>query len=168
MFVGTGAGTGALVVCPSVGEIVRDDDVPAVAAVEAPVVVPVGGVAVEGKRPQSEGEGAGAACSISIGSSAESTGAAAVDALGAAMAEDADGGGTAETTGAADAAGATGEATSPSCTRMTNTPTAPTNKTRSAVIPATTPLDTRRRELFTGPEIGAAALMLALTADVGA
>jgi hypothetical protein len=50
---------------------------------------------------------------------------------------------------------------------MTNTPTAPTNNTMIAVSAATAPLDIFR-ELFTGTEIGEAALMLALTADVGA
>lgn len=163
MFVGTGAGGGVLVVCPSEGEIVRDDEVP-VAAVDDPAVVPAGGLAVEGKRPHSEGLGAGAACSISNGSSAESA-AAAAEALGAAVAEGM--GGAAEATGAGEAAGEGVGVTSPSCARMTNTPAAPTISTMSAVIAATAPLDTRR-PLFTGTEIGAAPLMLALTADVGA
>lgn len=51
--------------------------------------------------------------------------------------------------------------------RMKNTPTAPINKTTSAVIAATAPVDILRLAL-TGTEIGAAPLMLALTADVGA
>ncbi|HRI69380.1 MAG TPA: hypothetical protein PK156_34350 [Polyangium sp.] len=166
MFVGTGAGGGVLVVVPNEGEIVRDDDVP---AAEVPAVVPAGGVAVEGKRPQSDevGVGVGAACSISRGSSADSAGAALVEALGAAAAEAGGGSGAAETVGSADAAGVGFVATSPSCARMTNTPTAPIKSTASAVIAATAPLDIRR-PLFTGTEIGAAALMLALTADVGA
>lgn len=50
---------------------------------------------------------------------------------------------------------------------MTNTPTAPNASTIKAVIAATAPLDILR-PLFTGTEIGEAALMLALTADVGA
>jgi len=50
---------------------------------------------------------------------------------------------------------------------MTNTATDPRSSTTIAAIAATAPLDILR-ELFTGTEIGAAALMLALTADVGA
>lgn len=50
---------------------------------------------------------------------------------------------------------------------MTNTPTDPSSNTQTAVIAATTPLDILRGA-FTGTEIGAAALMLALTADTGA
>lgn len=68
---------------------------------------------------------------------------------------------------AGDDAGVGFGATSPSCARMTNTATAPISTTTSAVIAATAPLDILRA-LLTGTEIGAAALMLALTADVEA
>lgn len=49
---------------------------------------------------------------------------------------------------------------------MAKTAIDPTAKTMTAVIAATAPLDILR-DVFTGTEIGAAALMLALTADVG-
>jgi hypothetical protein len=112
MFVGTGAGGGVLEVCPSDGEIVRGAvDVPVAAPVDAVVDVPAGVGAVEGKRPQSDGEGAGAGSSISIVSSGAFADAA-VDALGAA-AVDATALGTADATGARDTAGETGGETRP-------------------------------------------------------
>ncbi len=56
MFVGTGAGGGVFVVCPSEGEMVREvDDVPAGVPVDAPVLV---GVWL-GNFPQSDAVGAG-------------------------------------------------------------------------------------------------------------
>ncbi len=50
---------------------------------------------------------------------------------------------------------------------MAKTAIAPSKSTITAVIAATAPVDILR-ELFTGTEIGAAALMLALTAEFGA
>lgn len=56
MFVGTGAGGGVFVVCPSEGEMVRGaDEAPAGVPVEAPVAV---GVWL-GNLPQSDAVGAG-------------------------------------------------------------------------------------------------------------
>lgn len=165
MFVGTGAVV--LVVCPSDVEMVRGaEDVPAGVPVEAPVLV---GACV-GSFPHKDavGVGVGAACSISSGSSVESAEATA-DGAGAGADDAAGGGACGAADAVVDAAGVGCGATSPSCVRMTNTATAPMATTTSAVSAATVPLDIFRA-LLTGTEIGAAALMLALTltADVGA
>lgn len=168
MFVGTGAG--AL--------LVGEGEVPgAFAAVDAPVEPPAGapvpcGEAVDGKRPQSEGDGAGAAVSTSIPSSSSAASTAA-DALGVGVADATAGttelgsGGGADAAATCDLAGALLAETNPSRSRKTNTPTAPRASTTSAVRPATAPPDIFR-DWLTGTEIGAAALMLALTADTEA
>jgi len=113
MFVGTGAGGGALavLVCPRDGEIVRVVDVPGGTFAH----VPAGGAAVEGRRPQSElvGVGVGAGCSISIASSVASA-EEAVDATGAADATGGGAGGGADAAAFCDAVGEAFVATSPS------------------------------------------------------
>jgi hypothetical protein len=159
MFVGTGAAVFA--VCPGAVEPAFAVDVPPDAPVDVAVVA-----GALGNLPQREGDGAGAGCSISKPSSVS----AAADADGAGAAAEGAGGGVGacvDAAGGGDAAGDGVGATSPSWLRMTNTPTAPTKSTIAAVIAATAPLDIFR-ELLTGTEIGDAALMLALTADVGA
>ncbi len=138
----------------------------------APVLVPpvFGAEPAVGRRPYSGAEAVVAgAVSISIPSSrfsgaadAAAVGAAVVVGAGAAVALGGGGGGF--VAAACDATDPPDGETNPSGTRIRKTPNTPINRTTPAVIAATAPVDICRDD-FTGSEIGAAPLMLALTAE---